>query len=321
MRKDKARDIARGVLPSTARKGARDDKRAFHAMHRHAQSQANHAIKRHLSVVDDETGTLYTDPDLFDDFIDPFEYDGYTAATKKPNLGWDDMKGIVRDRRSADKLGPLISWARATEKNKMTGWDVGDKIAYFKAVLPDSLQGRHALGHVKDALNLHEDEFYFGWRYNRLPPFTPDDFRAVLARILSTTKGRRALHDFILDTVPVAAHAAETNNKRLTREHARYAEGNLRYHPSIVITTYPLRYSTPTPVMVDVLVPQIVAVTCDDCAFLRNDPLATTEAINRFVSIVWNRPKSGVLDYYRGRRKPGPHSYTKEIIDYVDAQR
>lgn len=295
MRKDKARDIARGVLPSTARKGARDNKRNFHATHRHSQRQVNHAILRHCTDVDDD-GNLYTDPDLFDDFEDLDTFDGYHAATTKPSIGWDGMNEIVSNRRGADKLGPLISWATATEKNKMVGWDVADKIAYFKAVLPDSLQGRHALGHVKIALRLDNDE-YSRFLYNRPPPYTKEAFRPDLARHLSTSKSRAALRESIVNIVPVAAHAVHSNNKIRSYEPVVDENGKRRFHRD-----------TNIPLTVEIYVPQIVHVTCDDCAFLRNDPLATTAAINRFVEIVWGSRK----DFNR------PSRYTTLPVDGHD---
>jgi hypothetical protein len=318
MRKDKARDIARGVLPSTARKGARDNKRNFHATHRHAQRQVNHAIERSLTTITDD-GTLAHDPDLYDDFEEREVFDGYTASTKKVSLGWDgDMSEIVDRRRGADKLGPLIAWARATEKNKMIGWTNADKMAYFKAVLPDSLQGRHALGHVESALDLEADEFRYGNRYyrNRPADLTCDNVRAGLAKHLSTSKGRTALREFLSETVPVAAHKTETNNKVRTTAPAvdengepRYAERRAYYNGAFRTERYR--------VTVDVLVPQIVSTTCDVCTFLRNDPLATTAAINRFVGIVWaGRPHYG--KYYRVKNPVTvEHDFLRQILDYV----
>lgn len=323
MRKDKARDIARGVLPSTARKGARDDKRNFHAKHRHAQRQANHAIERSLATIA-EDGVLVHDPDLYDDFEDREIFDGYHAATKDEGLGWDDMSQhgeIISHRRGADKLGPLISWATATEKNKMVGWSDEDKIGYFKAILPDNLQGRHALGHVKSALRLEPDPFYFGWR-NYTEPATLEQFRAALSRHLATPKSRLSLHDFILETVPVAAHTTTTNNKVLTRVHAVDEEGNLRYLPPHLFPGAS-GYLPRRPYMVDAYVPQTVATTCDDCSFLRNDPLTSTAAVNRFVDIVWDGlPVYSNTNYYLRRKgsKAKVHPFLEKIREHVLAR-
>lgn len=314
MKKDKARDIARGTLPSKARKGARDKKRNFHASHRHAQRQVNNDILRRTTVIGDDG--LYTDPDLYDDFDGKVIYDGYHASTKNRNA--DDMSYIVDDRREADKLGPLLRWAEATERNKMVGWDDRDKFAYFKAILPDSLQGRHALGHVKSALDLVTDEFEYGrlsWG-RRNTAVDEDGFRAALRRHLSTSKGRVALHEFLLEAVPVAGHSTPSNLKVKTREQARDENGGLVYKNEIV-TVYDAptkRFVTAqrrTPVYAETLIPKMIPATCDDCSFLRNDPLATTESINRFVEIV----------YYNQLRAPRnrdiKHSFRGEIIKYI----
>lgn len=320
MRKDKVRDIARGVLPSTARKGARDNKRHYHHEHRSAQRQANHRIVRSLTAVDDD-GTLYTDPDLFDEFEERFEFDGYSAGSKKEGKGWDDMGEIISARRGADKLGPLIRWAEATEKRLMDGWDTADRYAYFKAILPNTLQGRHALGHVQSALRLYPDEFerrYFGGtlRYTNF-----NDFHNALDRCLATKHGRNSLRDLVREIVPVAAHMVPTNNGRFVWEQARDEDGDLRFNVEVVPAS-PEQALPPTvirtPVMVEVWVPQMVAVTCDDCTFLRNDPLATPGTVKRFESLVWDRPRNGEHPWYLRHRYVSNHFFdNRKIIDHV----
>lgn len=320
MRKDKPRDIARGVLPSTARKGARDNKRAIHNAHRGAQRQACRAIERHLSDVDDD-GNLYTDVDLYDDFEGREIFDGYDAST---TLGHNHMKYVVSDRRGADNLGPLLNWARATERQKMDGWSNEDKYAYFKAVLPDTLQGRHALGHVESALDISNDEFLYGGRryYSRFKPTTRNEFRNALDRILAKPKARRALRDFIYEAVPVAAHRVNSNLKTKMREQARDENGDLVTITSLVREYDPLSQnwftvSKEIPKMVDVYVPETISTTCDDCTFVRNDPLATGAAVDRFVNIVWaGRTRFNAI----GRRladQDNPHFSFNEIIRYV----
>lgn len=318
MKKDKARDIARGVLPSTARRSAREDKRDFHHTHRRAQTQINHEIVRSTTVIDDD-GYLYTDPDLFDDFEPRHVIDGYHSRTKIDGAPYDcDMPQIVYNRRNADNLGPLLSWARATERQKMIGWSVYDKYAYFKAVLPASLQGRHALGHVEQALDLSNDEFGRFFYYRRPAPANKEQFRAALAKLLSTSKGRSVLREFILETVPVAAHTVEAKNKIRSSTQARDESGNIRYRDAVYYEPSVGRLvisNTKAPLMVDVYIPQIVVTTCDDCSFLRNDPLATTEAVNRFVDIVWIRKSN--TRYSRTMSDTNPHSCFYEVRNYI----
>lgn len=311
MKTDKPRDIARSVLPSTRRKSARDDKRAYHSKHRAAQRQVNHRIERSLAVIDDE-GHLSHDPDLFDDFEERTVYDGYSASTKDDGLSWDDMNAIVDMRRNGDKLGPLLSWAKATHDRLMTGpeWTTPDKIAYFKAVLPDTLQGRHALGHVKTDLGLFENPFYYGFFPRReYHVTTKDEFRTALNRLLSTSKGRMEFHENRLDIIPSAAHNAESNNHYRSTAHAVDEDGNPRY---INVPGFGRRA-----VMVGVYIPQIVKVTCEVCTFLRNDPLSTPESVTRFVDEVWDGIKRARWRFLNDNTFDGKHNYIIELRDYV----
>lgn len=321
MKKDKPRDIARGVLPSTARKGARDKKRNFHKTHRACQRRVNHELLRAgLEHVDDVETQLV--------------YDGYHASTQHPSLSWDEtMPDIIDARRSADKLGPLLAWGRSTHDRLMTKpeWPVEDKIAYFKALLPDTLQGRHALGHLLDMLRLSTDNFYYYSRYdrftNRLGTVTKDDLRAALIKILSTSKGRMEFHDFRLRAIPVAGHSGEANNKVQIEVQAVDENGEPRFLPNEEhdpVTGTVRRYLSARPVMVQVLIPQVVAVTCDDCSFMRNDPLATPEAINRFVDFFYSNNYS--RSRYRKQNGPGKDdsaerqihaTYMREVADYI----
>jgi hypothetical protein len=318
MKKDKHRDIARGVLPSTARRSAREGKRDFHHTHRRNQNQINHEILRSTMVVDDD-GHLYTDPELFDEFEPRHVIDGYHARTKKEGVGYDDMGEVVSHRRGHDKLGPLLSWARATERIKMEGWSNEDKYAYFKAVLPDTLQGRHALGHVESALGISNDEYSWRFRFS-YSPVTKQQFRAALMKFLGTNKGRFELRDFILDTVPVAAHRSEAKNKKRARVEARDENGEIRYYDPIYGHIMSPRRAALSrerrPIMVDVYIPQIVAVTCDDCSFLRNGDLVTNDDIARFVELVWDSPKDAPYWYHR-RRNEGAHSYLSTIRNFI----
>lgn len=326
MRKDKARDIARGVLPSTARKGARDKKREFHASHRGAQRQAVHRIERSLATISDR-GTIVHDPDLYDDFEERYVIDGYSASTKKEGVGWDDLGPngeIIYDRRAADKLGPLIHWAEATERTKMIDWDDADKIAYFKAILPDSLQGRHALGHVKQALRLDDDEFGLRFYRNSSKPLTRDDIYNSLTKILANAKARAALRELLYEEIPVAGHAVYSNLKRMEREQARDENGDLVYIQNDVREYDPLtqRFFTVRkafPKMVDVPHPVAVSTSCEICSFMRHDPLATPAAVKRFVDLLWeNRPRYG--RYSRPKNRPNydsAHDYFREIRDHV----
>lgn len=325
MKKDKPRDIARGVLPSTARKGARDNKRGYHRKHRATQREANHNILRACTVATDD-GRVATDVDLYDDFEDREIFDGYAANTKDDSLSWDDMNYIVSRRRDADKLGPLLSWARAIEKRDMVGWHREDKRAYFKAVLPDTLQGRHALGHIESALDLDSNPYEYGfWRYHRKNDlYTFDDFRNDVNRHLSGTKSRIALRDFIYKTVPVAAHHTYTNNKIQTEVQARDENGRLLFTDPENPVWDPvhkrmIRTIIRRPIYVTVLTPQVVSTTCDKCSVVRNSPLGTPKEIEEFIQILWNNFRSPWWKANKGENHILREHYEhfRKVVEYI----
>jgi hypothetical protein len=70
------------------------------------------------------------------------------------------MKWMVVDRRSADKIGPLTRWAvRTIEQDPgLRDAALADQVAYFAAMLPTDVIGRHAVFHI---------EFALRWRFHR----------------------------------------------------------------------------------------------------------------------------------------------------------
>lgn len=82
---EKYKDVAESVLPSTRCRAARQDRRAIHQRHR-AQTRAALADYR-----------VPGDP-----------VDVETDVRRTPDR---EIRDFVWDRRSADKVGPLIRWA------------------------------------------------------------------------------------------------------------------------------------------------------------------------------------------------------------------
>lgn len=78
----KIKDISRSVLPSTRRRSARDDRRMIHGQQRARELAAVTAYRR---AADPDSVT----PDV--------------RGTYAP-----DITHMVRDRRSRDKIGPLV---------------------------------------------------------------------------------------------------------------------------------------------------------------------------------------------------------------------
>lgn len=85
---EKTRDMARSVLPSTRRRGARQDRALAHKAER----------SRLRSALQDLAG--HDDPD---------DYEGELTWEARRQIAW-----MVEDRRAADKVAPLLRWATRT---------------------------------------------------------------------------------------------------------------------------------------------------------------------------------------------------------------
>jgi hypothetical protein len=129
---EKQRDMARSVLPSTAREGARFVRRRSHKAARQSVRATLHRVQRAHH------------PDDIDDPIDRYSID-MGRTTSSYNDEW-----LVGARRSADKVAPLVRWAGAIIKRtpELRSGNYGIRHGYFKTRLPDTLQGRHALSHL-----------------------------------------------------------------------------------------------------------------------------------------------------------------------------
>ena len=152
MRCNKKKDICRGVLPSTRRKGARED--------------LAYAKRRHRSGVRQDLRAIRDAEDWAD--IEERVDLNRTCDT--------EIRYIMWDRRDADKLGPLMSWARAQLKGRLTDLEPEDQYYWFKRYLPDSMQGRHALSHVEGLIeDLPWDRWFFLRYPSRTSPVTWDE--------------------------------------------------------------------------------------------------------------------------------------------------
>lgn len=145
MKKDKTKDIIRGVLPAT-RNGAGTARKDIAATKRHGRRKVNERVRN-----------IHSYDDYMDDAADLEFY---------PDVAINDLK---YRRRDFDNLGALLRWARYHCDHELKGRPDIEKYYWFKNLLPDSLQGRHALGHIKDACLEIEDEFsnypYFNEAY------------------------------------------------------------------------------------------------------------------------------------------------------------
>ncbi|MBN8229443.1 hypothetical protein JYK02_18185 [Corallococcus macrosporus] len=125
---EKVRQMARSLLPSTNRKGAR---RARAGIHRAARRQVQQELDAWLSHGDLERDTPPLAP-----------WEGVTIHRQ------------VSRRRSADKVNPFIRWA--TARTRDLPWEA--RWGHVRGILPQSVIGEHALSHLENTAAF-EDPF------------------------------------------------------------------------------------------------------------------------------------------------------------------
>ncbi len=120
---EKALQMSRSLLPSTARKSAREEKKLIARRKRRKVKQALHKITCEDDYYEDNLG--------FDYHFD---------------AKWE-RSYMVRDRQSADKIGPFINWAKEKAKHIPDG----EKLDYIRGILPGSgfIIIDHALSHLE----------------------------------------------------------------------------------------------------------------------------------------------------------------------------
>lgn len=145
----KTRDMARSILPSTARRISRERKKGSA---RRARARNNARLARLMTHLDDLDG--------FEEDLNSYDLD---------DNGCDSM---VEDRRDADKVGPIIRWAKAliNSRPRLAEGDYWARRNYFSGLLGDTLAGRHALQHL---------DYLFGeanpWLFGRYPGYPTDE--------------------------------------------------------------------------------------------------------------------------------------------------
>lgn len=153
--KAKERDMIRSVLPSTRRKGAREDLAIIKRNARRSSRQSLHVIALDHEAWD-ETPEVYDYPDT-------------------------EIRYAMYERRDGDKISALQRWA----PSKVKGIRPLDALSKIKALLPDNTIGRHAVSHVD-----HLPEFcietpnkYGPWCYNPHDNWKARNLAAHLAEI------------------------------------------------------------------------------------------------------------------------------------------
>lgn len=127
---EKTTDIVRSVLPSTARSNARRTRKLIHRA-------ARRAVNMQL-----QTGIEDPVHDIRSDIGD-----------------------MVWDRRSADKIAPLVRWAlhHVRANPELRDAELHEQLDHFRQLLPDNTIGRHALSHIDWPLEQLHPELARRW--------------------------------------------------------------------------------------------------------------------------------------------------------------
>lgn len=141
---EKARQMARSILPSTARKGALDDLNEYRRTER---KRGNDRLQKYRNLSLSEAIETYEDDN------DPL--DEWRSIPRA--CGWDDP---VWERRANDKVAPIMRWAEAVTKDMPEG----TRLDYLRTIMPNNKIGRHAVSHCR-----HIEPPRNPFEYGRLP--------------------------------------------------------------------------------------------------------------------------------------------------------
>jgi hypothetical protein len=127
---EKTKDLVESVLPSSGRQSARVNRRLAHARHRTRQR--------------DQLTALHHDPSG--------DFDPSLEVRRRV-----DLAEMVYGRRCADKTSSIERWAvhRARTDAALRLLPVEQQLVALAGVLPNNLMGRHAIAHMRWALERH----------------------------------------------------------------------------------------------------------------------------------------------------------------------
>lgn len=137
--REKVRQMQRSILPSTARKAARDNKRAL--VHRNRRG-SSHVLTKYKGPASHVL-----------DICDDGEVLTYWETPNRHDYG-----EMIYERRSHDKLAHFEMWAYERTKHLR----LEDRYSKISGLLPNGLIGDHALSHLEFLQPPHAAEY---WRY------------------------------------------------------------------------------------------------------------------------------------------------------------
>lgn len=158
--RDKVRDMTRSILPSCRGKASREELRTIKKRGRKKVASQLHSMRGEGGIVED----AYWDSEADLGFY-PYRR----------------IKYVVRDRREADKIAPIVRWAEARTAHLPREERLGH-LAQF--VGRDTLAERHAWTHLERSpeLELRERHYYGNPYYGK--PLDPEAIReAVTAAV------------------------------------------------------------------------------------------------------------------------------------------
>lgn len=192
---DKIRDMAHSVLPSKRRKAAKEDLKNVKRKNRRKVRGSLGNVTRHTYLNDDPA-------DVFDDVEDDFEF-----------FPSGEINYLVRERRNADKINPLMRWAeQATKKIK----DPVQRYMWVKDKMPKGLIGRHAMTHVDDVDGIEApgyNPFYYTRYSNYYRAPAEHDVRAELIKLLAIPGAHKRLNAAIKQYRPWSFKEDRTYNR------------------------------------------------------------------------------------------------------------
>lgn len=152
--KAKVRTMQRSILPSSARKGARDDKRAL--IHRNRRSN-RHAMTKYRGPAP-HVEEVWEDGEQLTYWETPLHH---------------DYGEIIFARRNNDKLAHFEMWAY----KRTLHLRVEDRYSKMAGILPNGVIGNHALSHL-DFLKPPHPRWSYGMRdYSGLDQGLPSQLR------------------------------------------------------------------------------------------------------------------------------------------------
>ncbi|MBV8980546.1 MAG: hypothetical protein JO086_06575 [Acidimicrobiia bacterium] len=184
----KRRQMARSLLPSTARRSARQNLEFLHRSHRHAVRSALAAAVCAGAVIDDA---------LLEDAGDA-EVPLYPARA---------IRDVVRQRRAADKVAPFLRWATALTAELPRE----ERLSRLRAALPQGLIGTHALSHLEreEHFATPQWDWWSATRDDRVPKHSRAELAAMLTEVLESP-GEHAAFNRAMKASEAFANEGET---------------------------------------------------------------------------------------------------------------